>query len=70
MIRIWKIIWIPCIFTGNHEYICNSLIEDTHHITSENYQQEIESMRSLAYEITDELVKPYEDVIKVDLYDH
>lgn len=53
-----------------NEYICNSLIEDTHHITSENYQQEIESMRSLAYEITDELVKPYEDVIKVDLYDH
>lgn len=52
----------------NH-YICDCLIADTHRMTKANYQTEIENMRRLAYQITNELVKPYEDVIKVDIYD-
>lgn len=53
----------------NH-YICNSLTEETHQITKDNYMENIEDMHTLADEIVNELVKPYEDVIKVDIYDH
>lgn len=52
----------------NH-YICDSLIKDEHRIDQSNYRENISGMRSLAYEITDELIKPYEDRIKVDIYD-
>lgn len=53
----------------NHE-ICDSLIAKTHQITKDNYKKNLEDMRMLADEIVEELVKPYEDVIKVDIYDH
>lgn len=52
----------------NH-LMCDSLIEGTHRITRENYLSEIEDMRSLADEIVTTLIKPYEDRIKVDIYD-
>lgn len=52
----------------NH-YICDSMIEGKRQITMENYKENISEMRFLAYEITDELIKPYEDRIKVDIYD-
>lgn len=52
----------------NH-YICNSLISGKHEITSENYAQNIKDMKNLAYETVEKLVLPYEDRIKVDIYD-
>lgn len=52
----------------NH-YICDSMIEGKREITMDNYKENISEMRSLAYEITDKLIKPYEDRIKVDIYD-
>ena len=52
----------------NH-LMCDSLIEGTHRIARENYLSEIEDMRSLADEIVTTLIKPYEDRIKVDIYD-
>ena len=52
----------------NH-LMCDSLIEGTHRITRANYLSEIEDMRSLADEIVTTLIKPYEDRIKVEIYD-
>lgn len=52
----------------NH-YICDSMINGERRVGQENYQEVMADMKTLAYEITEELVKPYEDRIKVDLYD-
>ncbi len=52
----------------NH-YICDSMIKGERRVDQENYQEVMADMKTLAYEITEELVKPYEDRIKVDLYD-
>ena len=52
----------------NH-YICDSLIAGKRQVNSENYAEEIRSMRDLAYETVEKLVLPYEDRIKVDIYD-
>lgn len=53
----------------NH-YICDSLISGEHQVVEDNYKENIRDMRALAYEITDKLIKPYEDRIKVDIYDN
>ncbi len=53
----------------NH-YICDSLINGKHQILKNNYKENIRDMKTLAYEITDKLIKPYEDRIKVDIYDN
>lgn len=52
-----------------NKYICDSLIKGTHRITKENYKETIEDMRTFSYQVVDELIKPYEDRIKVDIYD-
>ena len=52
----------------NH-YICDSLIAGKRQVNSENYAEEIRSMRDLAYETVEKLVLPYEDRIKVDIFD-
>ena len=52
----------------NH-YICNCLIDGRHQIDQSNYRENIDDMRTLSYEIVEKLVKPYEDRIKVDIYD-
>lgn len=56
----------------NH-YICDNMIgdahNDTHRVSLGNYKEHINKMRDLAYEIVNELIIPYEDQIKVDLYD-
>ena len=52
----------------NH-YICDSLLSGRHQITIENYGRNIEEMRDLAYETVEKLILPYEDRIKVDIYD-
>ena len=52
----------------NH-YICDCLISGKNRIDESNYMESIEDMRSLADEIVTELVIPYEDRIKVDIYD-
>lgn len=52
----------------NH-YICDSLLSGDHQINQSNYKENISEMRKLSYEIVNELIKPYEDQIKVDLYD-
>lgn len=52
----------------NH-YICDSMIGGEHQINIGNYKEAVNDMRSLSYEITGELMKPYEDRIKVDIYD-
>lgn len=51
----------------NH-YICDSLINGEHQINENNYKENIEEMRSLSYEIVEDLIKQYEDRIKVDIY--
>ncbi len=52
-----------------NRYICDSLIAGKSQVNSENYAEEIRSMRDLAYETVEKLVLPYEDRIKVDIYD-
>lgn len=52
----------------NH-YICENLINGGHRIDEQNYRENIDEMRALSYEIVEELVLPYEDRIKVDIYD-
>lgn len=52
-----------------NQYICDSLIEDSHKVTVENYKQVIDDSRNFAYEVVEELIKPYEDRIKVDIYE-
>lgn len=53
----------------NH-YICDSLINGEHQMDESNYKENIIEMRELSYEIVDNLIKPYEDRIKVDIYDN
>ncbi|MCM1135115.1 MAG: SGNH/GDSL hydrolase family protein [Clostridium sp.] len=52
----------------NH-YICDSLISGEHQVNKDNYKAAIKNMRELSYEIVEKLVLPYEDRIKVDIYD-
>lgn len=52
-----------------NEYICSSMIENTHRVTKDNYKQIIDDTRDFSYEVVNELIKPYEDRIKVDIYD-
>ncbi len=47
-------------------YICNSLIEDNHKVTKDNYKEVIEDMRTFSYQVTEELVIPYEDRIMIE----
>ena len=52
-----------------NEYICNAMAQGSHKVTRENYGQIMADLRGFAYEVTEELVKPYEERIKVDIYD-
>ena len=52
-----------------NRYICESLISGKHQIREDNYFQVMGEMEALSSEIVEELVKPYEDRIKVDIYD-
>lgn len=49
----------------NH-YICNCMIEESHEITIDNYQETMENMRLLAYEIPKEQMDAYEDRLNYD----
>ena len=46
------------------------MIKGDHQVDKNNYKENISKMKSLSYEIVEELVKPYEDRIKVDIYDN
>ena len=52
----------------NH-YICLEMIAGTHEITKDNLKEQIEDMRRLSYEITEELILPYEDKMLIDTSD-
>lgn len=52
-----------------NEYICNSLVEGSHLITKDNYKAVIKDTRDFSYQVVNELIKPYEDKIKTDIYD-
>ena len=52
-----------------NQYICDSMIRNDHNVTEANCHEIIEDSRSLAYQVVNELIKPYEDRIKVDIYD-
>lgn len=52
-----------------NRYICECLIRGDNRITQKNYQKEIEEMRAMSCDIIDNLIKPYEEQIKVDIYD-
>lgn len=52
----------------NH-YICDCMIAGEHRIDRDNYKESVSDMRSLSYKIVDELIRSYEDRIKVDIYD-
>jgi len=45
------------------------MIRNDHKVTEANCHEIIEDSRSLAYQAVNELIKPYEDRIKVDIYD-
>ena len=45
-----------------NRYICDSLIAGKRQVNSENYAEEIRSMRDLAYETVEKLVLPYEEI--------
>lgn len=49
----------------NH-YICNCMIEGSHEITIDNYQETMADMRLLAYEIPNERMDAYEDRLNYD----
>lgn len=52
-----------------NRYICESLIDGKHQVNEENYRKNISEMKELSDEIVQKLVKPYEERIKVDIYD-
>lgn len=52
----------------NH-YICECISSGKNQVSEDNYREIISEMRELSYEIVEKLVKPYEDRIKVDIYD-
>lgn len=52
-----------------NQYICNAMMEGSHRVTKENYRQIIDDSRSFSYEVINELIKPYEDRIIVDIYE-
>ncbi|MDE6890847.1 MAG: SGNH/GDSL hydrolase family protein [Lachnospiraceae bacterium] len=52
-----------------NRYICECLINGKNQVSKDNYREIICEMRELSYEIVEKLVKPYEDRIKVDIYD-
>ena len=52
-----------------NRYICECLINGNNQVSKDNYREIIGEMRELSYEIVEKLVKPYEDRIKVDIYD-
>ena len=52
-----------------NEYICNAMAQGSHKVTLENCRQIMEDTGNFAREVVDELVKPYEERIKVDIYD-
>jgi hypothetical protein len=45
------------------------MAQGSHKVTLENYRQIMEDTGNFAREVVDELVKPYEERIKVDIYD-
>lgn len=52
-----------------NEYICDSMIEGSHRLTKDNYQQAVTDMRTFSNEVLNDLIQPYEDRIIVDIYD-
>lgn len=52
-----------------NRYICDSLISGEHRVEKDNSASMIQEMRTLSQEIVEKLVKPYEERIKVDIYD-
>lgn len=51
-----------------NEYIYHCLTEGSHRVTKENYKEIMTDMHDFAYEVVNELILPYEDRIKVDIY--
>lgn len=49
-----------------NRYMANQIIEGGSSLTLDNYKMTIAGMRELAYKIVDELILPYEDLIRVD----
>lgn len=47
-------------------YICEEMAAGRHKLTPDNYQTEMNDMRTLAYHIVDDLMEQYVDRIKVD----
>ena len=56
-------------FTEINHYICECISSGKNQVSEDNYREIISEMRELSYEIVEKLVKPYEDRIKVDIYD-
>lgn len=52
-----------------NRYICDCMIDNSHSVTLENYRQIIDDSRNFSYEVVNELIKPYEDRIIVDIYE-
>lgn len=52
-----------------NRYICDSMVQNSHRVTKDNYKEIINDSRDFAYEVVEELIKPYEDRIKVDIYE-
>lgn len=49
-----------------NQYMAEEIIAGRHRLTADNYREVLAGMRTLAYQIVEEYIVPYEDLIKVD----
>lgn len=49
-----------------NKYMVDQMIAGNHRLTQDNYMSVLTDMKELAYEIVTDLIRPYEDLIKVD----
>lgn len=49
-----------------NQFMCEQMAEGNHRVTLDNYEKEIEAMRTLSYHIVNDRMGQYEDQIKVD----
>ena len=50
-----------------NQYMAEQIIAGANKLTPDDYEQRLSDMEDLAYEIVNELILPYEDLIKVDI---
>ena len=49
-----------------NQYMANQIIAGNDRLTLDNYKQILSDMRNFAYQIVNELILPYEDMIRTE----